>query len=209
MTILVLALRRQNNMALAPKIDPGQIIKIDTSKPYNILHEIYDLVPETDPILKEVMPPFDFKNPPTSAPNLATNLFETMFAKKGLGLSANQCGLRYRVFVVGYDNSNKQVFFNPEIAETSVDQDIHVEGCLSYPALFLKVKRPTWIVIKYQHVDGELRENRYEGLTARVILHEMDHMDGKLFTERVGPTTLALARDKRKKTLRKIERNKP
>ena len=125
---------------------------------------------------------------------------------KGLGLSAPQIGKPYRVFVIGYDNSNKQVFFNPEIIYTSEEEEDHLEGCLSFPRLFFKVSRPKQIKVKYQHISGEWRENEYHGLTARCILHENDHLNGICFIERVGKTTLMMAREKERKLRIKMTR---
>src|SRR5262245_28920215 len=83
------------------------------------LFEIYNLVKENDPILKQVAKPFDFANPPVSPIYLSHSLFETMFKNKGIGLAAPQVGIPYRVFVMGGDKDNKQVFFNPMIIEFS------------------------------------------------------------------------------------------
>lgn len=186
----------------------NEILTIDTTKGIVKNSEIYNLVPENDKILKEKCVDFDFQNPPMDAVKLANSLFDTMFKFKGLGLSANQCGKNYRVFVVGFDDTNKQVFFNPEITESSEETAIDIEGCLSYNKLFMRIKRPVWIKIKYQHVNGEVRENKFTGLTARIIQHEMDHMNGVTFIERAGKVTYQLANEKRKKLQKKMERVK-
>jgi len=183
------------------------MIKINTATQTIRPYEIYDLVKSTDPVLKQVCKPFDFTNPPINPIHLASSLFETMFANSGLGLAAPQVGLLYRVFVVGYDNTNKQVFFNPEIIEYSKREDDHLEGCLSFKRLFFKVSRPQEIRIKYQHVNGEWKEDKFTGLTARCIQHENDHLDGICYTERVGKTTLMMAREKERKMRIKMTRN--
>ena len=162
--------------------------------------EIYPLVGEKEYVLHRPTEDFDFTNPPVDPVYLANSLFETMFRYKGLGLSANQCGLSLRVFVAGLDPSNKQVFFNPRVLETSVITELGEEGCLSFPHLFMKVKRPTMVRLAYQHVNGEHKEDTFHGLTARVILHECDHMDGVTMDMVVGKTTLAMARENRRKT---------
>ena len=88
------------------------MIKINTVAQTIRPYEIYKLVSSNDPILKHVCKPFDFSDPPENPVHLASSMFETMFENKGLGLSAPQIGKPYRVFVIGYDNSNKQVFFH-------------------------------------------------------------------------------------------------
>lgn len=185
----------------------GGMLKINTAAQTIRPYEIYDLVKSTDPILKQVCKPFDFANPPINPVHLASSLFETMFKHGGLGLAAPQVGLLYRVFVVGYDNSNKQVFFNPEIISTTEAEDEHLEGCLSFKHLFFKVSRPKEIEIKYQHVNGEWKQDKFVGLTARCIQHEYDHLEGICYTERVGKTTLMLAKEKERKMRIKMTRN--
>lgn len=183
----------------------NKMITIDTY--YGIrTHEIYKLVKETDSILRERTVDFDFDNPPMEAAYLAQSLFETMFEHKGIGLSANQIGLPYRVFVVGFEKENKQVFFNPRITETSLEQTVLDEGCLSFPHLYLKVKRPEWVTIEYQHVNGEKKKDTFHGLTARVILHEYDHMEGKTMLDNVGKTAIIMAREKRAKAIKQLKR---
>ena len=185
----------------------GGMLKINTVAQTIRPYEIYDLVKSTDPVLKQICKPFDFANPPIDPIHLSSSLFETMFKHSGLGLSAPQVGLTYRVFVVGYDNTNKQVFFNPEIIERSKLHDDHLEGCLSFKRLFFKISRPKEITVKYQHVNGKWDETKFTGLTARCIQHEMDHLDGVCFTERVGKTTLMMAREKERKLKIKMSRN--
>ena len=183
------------------------MLKINTAAQTIRPYEIYDLVKSTDPVLKQVCKTFDFANPPIDPIHLASSLFETMFKHSGLGLAAPQVGIPYRVFVVGYDNTNKQVFFNPEIIERSQREDDHLEGCLTFKRLFFKVSRPQEIKVKYQHVNGEWKEDKFVGLTARCIQHEYDHLDGICFTERVGKTTLMMAREKERKMRIKMTRN--
>lgn len=185
-----------------------KIITIDTSSHYGVVkkHEIYKLVKETDPILREPTVDFDFDNPPMDALYLASSLFETMFENRGIGLSANQVGLPYRVFVVGFEKENKQVFFNPRIIETSLEKTVLDEGCLSFPHLYLKVNRPASVTVEYQHVSGERKKDTFHGLTARVILHEYDHMEGKTMLDNVGKTAIMMAREKRAKALKQLKR---
>ena len=98
-----------------------------------------NLVKETDPILFKECNDFDFENPETDPVELAKNLNETMIHHKGLGLSANQVGLPYKVFVVRVEDETPCAFFNPRIVNISENKVSMQEGCLSFPLLFLKV----------------------------------------------------------------------
>ncbi len=97
---------------------------------------IFKLVPETDLILTEVMPEFDFNNPPVNPSLFASTLVESCKYYRGYGLSANQCGFKYRVFVMG-TNDDYVAFFNPEIINISKEENHMIEGCLSFPLLGL------------------------------------------------------------------------
>lgn len=143
---------------------------------------ILTLVPSTDPILSEVMPKFDFDKPPINPEQLAVDLAETMIANKGLGLSANQVGLRHRVFVI--TGSPIIAIFNPRIVDSTPEEINMEEGCLSFPGLYFKVKRPAAIKMRYQLPNGETVTEQYQGLTARIIQHELDHLDGIKYTSR-------------------------
>ena len=139
-----------------------------------------------DKILRECGLRFDFENPPVDPVELATNLKESMITHGGLGLSACQVGLPWRVFVAGNPNDpgNIKVFFNPNIVSTSENLVLMEEGCLSYPGLFIKVKRPDSIRIRYAGSNGHITTDVFDSIPARVIQHEYDHMDGIVFKNR-------------------------
>ena len=134
-----------------------------------------------------------------SYPELKTlidNMFETLTNAEGCGLAAPQVGKSIRLFVVdgtelGEDYPDcvnfKQVFINPEIVEESKETNVKDEGCLSIPGVYEGVKRPDWIVINYLDENLEEHEERLEGFAARMVLHEYDHLDGKMFIDRVSP----------------------
>lgn len=162
----------------------------------------FSLVPENHPMLKEVMPIFDFEKPPVNPNVFASNLVETCKANQGIGLSANQCGFKYRVFVMGAGDEYV-AFFNPEILE--VNGEAHMlEGCLSFPLLGLRITRPKEIVVQYQDFEGKKHTAKYTGISARCFLHELDHMNGIVYTEKAKPLALQLGLKKRDKQLRKI-----
>lgn len=138
---------------------------------------ILPLVPATDPILREPCEPFIF-GAGVNAQELVENMIETMETMKGLGLAANQVGVPYRVFVT---LGEPFCCFNPRIVDTSDGFKLLEEGCLTYPGLHVKIKRPTAIRIRYQDYTGETHTKKFIGMTARVIQHEMDHLDGVIF----------------------------
>jgi peptide deformylase len=159
--------------------------------------ETFELVGEDDPILREVLPKFDFDNAVINPNDFASSLVETCKKYKGLGLSANQCGFPYRVFVMGAGDEFV-AHFNPEVIST--DGEAHmIEGCLSFPMLGLRITRAKKIEVKYQDFTGEYHTKTYEGLSARCFLHELDHMNGIVYTNRVKPLALQSGMKKRQK----------
>lgn len=167
--------------------------------------QLYDLVPENDPILNEVMPEFDFSNPPLDPVTLASNLVETCRSMNGYGLSANQCGLRHRVFVMGAGNEYIACF-NPKIIKTSPETVHMEEACLSFPALGLRITRPAGIEVEYQDYEGTVRTANFVGLSARCFLHELDHMNGIVYTSKAKPLALKRGMEKRQKIKGLIKR---
>lgn len=146
---------------------------------------ILNLVDSEDPVLREVLPEFDFGNPPCDPVELVKNLTETMIANNGLGLSANQCGLKHRVFVL--NGSPVQACFNPRVVDQTNQTIVLLdEGCLSFPNLYLKVKRPRTIKVRYTMPNGETVTQKFDGITARCFLHELDHLNGVVFTQRTN-----------------------
>lgn len=167
-------------------------------------HKVYPLVHETDPILSQVMPEWDFKNPPTDAIKLASELVETCRLHRGYGLSANQCGLPYRVFVMGYEDEYV-AFFNPSIVLASKKEVHMAEGCLSFPFLGLHITRPEEIAVTYQDFKGEWKQATLTGISARCFQHELDHMNGIVYTKKVKPMALQNGMKKRNKLMKKFK----
>lgn len=142
------------------------------------------LVSETDPILLQQCQDYDFENPPyESTEKFALNLYNTMVNNDGLGLSACQVGYPYRVFAMRTNEENPLVLFNPRIVDLSENLVSMKEGCLSFPLLYLNVKRPDRVRIRYQDFNGQTTTNTFIGMSARVALHEYDHLEGKVFTQ--------------------------
>lgn len=115
--------------------------------------------------------------------NIASNMVDTMLASNGIGLAGNQVGILKRIIVV-LVNDQPKVMVNPEIVFLSEETCNMEEGCLSFPGQFYEISRPAKVTVKYRNLSGHPILETHEGLTARCILHEIDHLDGIVFTER-------------------------
>ena len=164
---------------------------------------IHNLVPDSDPILSQEMPKFDFDNPPTDPIQLAYDLVESMRHHNGLGLSANQIGLPYRVFAM--QAVPAIVCFNPKVIDESSEEIMLEEGCLSFPGLGIKIKRPRHIKVRYTEPNGNIVTKKFTGMAARCFLHEYDHMNGTKYIDRASFIQKEIAL-KRQKKLAKLKR---
>jgi len=167
-----------------------------------------ELIPFTEPLLKRKPKPFDFEK--EDAKEITKALLTKMNDLGGVGLSANQVGLDMAVFVIGdgqLDGMQKP-FFNPEILGIGEETESMKEGCLSFPGLWLMVKRPKQVMIKYWDEEGEEHVETYEGITSRVIQHEYDHQLGMNFTNRVSKIKLDRALKAIDKKVKKYQRAK-
>ncbi len=150
--------------------------------------------------------PLSIVNEDADRKKIKEDLFETMDHFQGIGLSGNQVGIMERVFVMysDFEKREKIVCFNPKIILESETQEFMEEGCLSYPGLWLKVKRPSWIEVEYEDENGELFKDTFTDLTARVFQHEYDHMEGLNFTKKVSKLRLDRAKKRVKKQQKKL-----
>jgi peptide deformylase len=169
---------------------------------------IEPLVHVTDPILKNPLAPCSVD---LDRKALEETLRDAIKHYQGIGLSANQIGVKERVFMMYSDIKKKELIicFDPLITEYHLETIIMDEGCLTWPGLWLKVERPEGIRCNYYDVDGELVQVEMHGLEARIFQHEYDHMEGTNFTKRVSPLKLNMAKRRaakmRKKSLLSIE----
>jgi peptide deformylase len=162
------------------------------------------LLAENNPQLLDVSEDWDFRLD-GSPEELVRAMSKFMADNGGVGLAAPQLGIKKRIFIMG--NFTKLVAcINPKIVSLSEDRGTDLEGCLSFPDLFMKVKRPTTAVVQYHTVSGELVERELTGFECRVFLHEYDHLIGVTFDQRVGSLSFKMAKDKRKKELKKLSR---
>ena len=144
---------------------------------------ILQLTPKTHPILHERVKPC---SDDLDRREISRILKENMFYYEGIGLSANQIGIGERVFVMMLNMETEETItcFNPRIIKRYKDDVWFEEGCLSFPDEIINIQRPNRIVVKYEDEDKKDHKIKLDGLAARVFLHEYDHMEGIVFTQR-------------------------
>ncbi|MDR0629201.1 MAG: peptide deformylase [Treponema sp.] len=131
---------------------------------------------------------------------IAEALLDTLYLGKGVGLAGPQVGLMKRIFVVHIDKDIPRVFINPSLLEISEDTVKYEEGCLSIPGVWVEVIRPKTLRIQAWNEKGRPFTQDADGILARVILHEYDHLEGTLFIDRLSAL-------KRNRILAKIEKH--
>jgi peptide deformylase len=171
---------------------------------------IYPIVAYGDPILRKVTVDIDKS---VDVKKLSEDMFETMYNAKGVGLAAPQVGLNLRIFVVdgrpfneGEDMEErdkdpslidfKQVFINADILDEKGKEWAFEEGCLSIPDIREDIYRPTFVTINFFDENWVEHTKTYEGLAARIIQHEYDHIDGILFTDHLNPVKKRMLKNK-------------
>jgi peptide deformylase len=164
------------------------------------------LVNELDPILKTKLDKFDFDK--MDARYFAERLMKIMVACHGAGLSANQVGVNTQMFVMQWptiaeQQAGSRIVINPEILGVTESETMFEEGCLSFPALFIWLKRPEAISVRYQDILGETIEETLYGWPARIFQHEYDHIQGLTFDQKASTLKLNMAQKKRSKVFKK------
>ena len=171
---------------------------------------IYPIVAYGDPVLRKVTVDIDKSY---DVKKLSEDMFETMYNAKGVGLAAPQIGINLRIFVVdgrpfneGEDMKErdkdpslidfKKIFINAESLEEDGDDWAFEEGCLSIPDVREDIYRPEYVTIRYFDTDWNEHTEEYEGLAARIIQHEYDHIDGILFTDHLNPVKKRMLKNK-------------
>jgi peptide deformylase len=184
----------------------SEILTIDTSAGLTQQEKINPLpvFGEDFALLQQKIPEYTGHFPAPALVTLSKRLKMTMKLYSGLGLSANQCGVAERMFVLGTDDF-QLVCLNPKVLAFGPPEK-GKEGCLSFPGLFLNVDRPTWIEVEFSDENGKIHQTRLEGISARCFLHELDHLDGIKYTSYIKPLALKMARQKANKIVKKIIR---
>lgn len=130
--------------------------------------------------------------------NLIKDMAETMYADSGLGLAAPQVGVSKRIIVIDGEEDGLIVLINPMLVK-SEGELVEEEGCLSIPGIYSQVKRSSQVTVKALNQNGDPIEMTKEGLAARALQHEIDHLDGILFIDRIGRTERQILLNKLKK----------
>jgi peptide deformylase len=165
---------------------------------------VYPIVKYGNPVLEtSAATVIEFDTPELH--QLVADMFESMYAARGVGLAATQIGISKRVAVIdtsaGEDESQKLVLINPEIKKVEGVQ-VCEEGCLSIPGFREQVRRANRVTVRAQNIKGDWFEATGEELLARAFLHETDHLNGKLYINHVSP----LKRDLIRRKIRKLEK---
>lgn len=164
---------------------------------------VLDIVTYPDPRLRE--PTFEVAQVDDSIRTLVQDLTETMYALNGAGIAAIQVGRFERIFIIdgrvatGREAADPVVFINPEVIETGKGLTVGEEGCLSFPGVFVDIKRPRWSKVRAMNLDGETFEWEGDGLLGRALQHEHDHLTGKLMIDLVGMVKKEMIKRKMKR----------
>jgi len=141
----------------------------------------------------------DLENPGFDPVELKKEMTELMLASNGIGLSANQVGLDAQVFVMGDSVENSTICINPTVLQYTEETVDDVEGCLSFPNIFVKIKRPKEILARYWNENLEECTVKIEGYSAKCYLHELDHLLGITFKDRASKLKWNMATKKARK----------
>lgn len=129
---------------------------------------------------------FDLDNPQMDPKELKEQMVDIMLANNGIGLSANQVAFDAQVFVMGDNKSNSTICINPTILQHTQETVLDVEGCLSFPGIYVKVSRPKEILVEFYDENLEKKQSKITGYSAKCFLHEWDHLQGITFKDRVS-----------------------
>ena len=162
------------------------------------------LITYPNEILEREVKDVDLENPNFDPVELKKEMVEFMIANNGIGLSANQIGLDAKVFVMGDSVENSTMCINPTVLQYTQDTVVDVEGCLSFPNVFVKIKRPKEILAKYWNENLEECTVKIEGYSAKCYLHELDHLLGITMKDRASTLKWDMAQKKAKKLEKRL-----
>ena len=176
--------------------------------------KVLPLIPPSDPRLLMQIAPFEDSTLEQfnmkDRTDLSKIMYDTMVKYGGLGLSCNQVGLPYRMFVMGghpsIEEGKVRYVFNPIVNDVSEESIVYKEGCLSFPFLFLGIKRPKWVNVRYTNENGEEVEETLHGMPGRIFQHENEHMNGYVFTDLVSKLKLERAEKTKTKLIKEIQK---
>jgi len=166
---------------------------------------IKDIITVPNEILKKISEPIEKIG--TNEKKLVKDLFDTMYASKGIGLAAVQVGILKRILVIDVSTKDEQKkpisLINPIIKRLSDDTSVYEEGCLSIPETFIEIERPKICEIEYIDLDGNKKELKCDGLMSTCVQHEINHLDGKLIIDHLSK----LKKDFIIKKISKLQKN--
>ena len=176
--------------------------------------KVLPLIPPTDPRLLMQIAPFEDSTLEQfnmkDRKDLSKIMYDTMVKYGGLGLSCNQVGLPYRMFVMGghpsIEEGKVRYVFNPLVNDVSEESIVYKEGCLSFPFLFLSIKRPKWVSVRYTDENNKEIEETLHSMSGRIFQHENEHMNGYLFTDLVSKFKLDRAKKAQMKLIKETVR---
>ena len=149
---------------------------------------IKDIITVPNEILKRISEPIEKIG--KNEKKLVKDLFDTMYASKGIGLAAVQVGILKRILVIDVSTKDEQKkpisLINPIIKRLSDDTSVYEEGCLSIPETFIEIERPKICEIEYIDLDGNKKELKCDGLMSTCVQHEINHLDGKLIIDHLS-----------------------
>lgn len=162
-----------------------------------------ELVYYPNPILDQELQEVDLENPGFDPVELKEQMVDVMLASGGIGLTASQVGLNHRLFVMGDSKENSTLHINPTVLQYTEETVTEMEGCLSFPNMFVNIKRPKEILAEFYDENLEKQTVKITGYSARCYLHELDHCLGIVFKDRASK----LKWDMAKKKAKKLEKN--
>jgi peptide deformylase len=168
---------------------------------------IRDILIHPDPRLKKPCEPV--AEVTAELAQLAADMLETMYDAPGVGLAAPQVGVMKRILVMDCIKEGPpepMVLINPAVTWASEDLSSYEEGCLSIPDQYAEVKRPAQVKVRWTGLDGAEQERQFVGLWATCVQHEIDHLDGKLFIDYLGPLKRQMITRKMEKLKREMAR---
>ena len=162
-----------------------------------------------DPRLKKVAAPVASVN--DELRRLADDMLETMYDAPGIGLAAPQVAVMNRMLVMDCAKEDEatpepMVLINPQVVWTSDERNVYEEGCLSIPEQYAEVERPAEVEVSWMDLDGKTKRERFDGLWATCVQHEIDHLDGKLFIDYLRPLKRQMITRKMQKLKREMAR---
>ena len=161
-----------------------------------------ELVYYPSEILKRESKTVDLQNPGFDPRELKALMVDTMLRNNGIGLSANQVNVDYQLFVMGSNEQSAEICINPTVLQHTEDTVLEDEGCLSFPNIFVQVKRPKEILVEYYDENLVQRRQHLKDYPVKVFLHEYDHLQGITFKDRVSPLKWKMANKKAAKRQR-------